>query len=308
MSDIVTQINKITNELMNGGIELHCHVDPEFQGDYRSQNAVQLAETLKAKGMRGAVLKSLTFPSTGVAYITNKIVEDFTLYGSIVLNKAVGGLNPDAVSNALIHGDGAKIVWFSTISSYNHIKFFQERGHVSAFYHRTSLAEAITVLENNKLKPEAIKILELIAQKNVALATGHLSPGESMALVKEAKKIGVKKIIITHPIWEVVNMNDNQMEELVKMGAYLEICAIMCEPHMWSFHKIPLTKIDKYVDLVKKFGAEHMVLSTDLGNSDAPIPAEGLRTFLACLLESGVSQQELEFMIKKNPAKLLGLD
>ena len=42
-------------------------------------------------------------------------------------------------------------------------------------------------------------ILKLIAEADVILDTCHLGAGETLALVKEAREIGVKKIIICHP-------------------------------------------------------------------------------------------------------------
>jgi predicted metal-dependent phosphotriesterase family hydrolase len=49
-------------------------------------------------------------------------------------------------------------------------------------------------------------------------------------------------------------------------------------------------------------------MSTDLGQYYNPTPAEGMRMFMALLLKNGISEQEIEYMAKENPAKLLGLD
>jgi hypothetical protein len=49
-------------------------------------------------------------------------------------------------------------------------------------------------------------------------------------------------------------------------------------------------------------------MSTDLGQYYNPSPAEGMRMFIALLLKYGISAAEIEFMAKKNPAKLLDLD
>ena len=55
------------------------------------------------------------------------------------------------------------------------------------------------------------------------LATGHLSPGEGLALIREAKKAGVEKIVVTHPAATFVNYSVDQMREALNLGAtYLE--------------------------------------------------------------------------------------
>ncbi len=306
--EIVTQVQHIVPRLLRGAIDLHCHVDPEFHGGYRSIDAAGLARELTEYGMRAAVVKSIGIPSTGAAYVATHAGPGATVFGSITLNNAVGGLNPSAVAAALRQGDGARIVWMPSVDARQHIQFFRSRGHASAFYHTTSVEKSITVLEGGKLKPEVREILRLIAANQRCLATSHLSPDESLAVVEAAREEGVERIVITHPTWAVVNVSEEMMRRLVGMGAYLEHCLAMCEPHMGVFHKIEPTRMDLYVRLIKEFGVEHTVISTDAGNYDIPKPPEAMRVYLALLLESGVSEADLETMLKKNAAYLVGLD
>ena len=46
--------------------------------------------------------------------------------------------------------------------------------------------------------PEVFPILETIKQHDMVLATGHLSAKESMALVDEARNLGIHRIVVTH--------------------------------------------------------------------------------------------------------------
>jgi len=57
----------------------------------------------------------------------------------------------------------------------------------------------------------------------------------------------------------------------------------------------------------KAIGAEHSIMSTDLGQSYNPPAPEGMRMFIATLLRKGLEAKEIEMMVKTNPAKLLGL-
>jgi hypothetical protein len=54
------------------------------------------------------------------------------------------------------------------------------------------------------------------------LATGHNWPEEVLMMIRKAKRVGVRNIIVTHPLLESVGMNREQMVEAAKLGAYLE--------------------------------------------------------------------------------------
>ena len=47
---------------------------------------------------------------------------------------------------------------------------------------------------------------------------------------------------------------------------------------------------------------------TDYGQINAPSPAQGMRVFYYLMLKMGITKEELELMMKKNPAFLLGLE
>jgi hypothetical protein len=122
------------------------------------------------------------------------------VFGSITLNRSVGGINPFAVDYALKMG--AKTVWLPTIDAINHK---QKEGKIGG----------IDVVVNGKVIPELKAILKIIAEKNVTLATGHLSPKEIYIVIKEARKLGVQKIVVTHPEFHIVGMSLAEQKELV---------------------------------------------------------------------------------------------
>ena len=47
--------------------------------------------------------------------------------------------------------------------------------------------KGLSVLQNNKITPQTIQVLNIIVRENLILATGHLSPKEILLLVTEAK-------------------------------------------------------------------------------------------------------------------------
>jgi predicted metal-dependent phosphotriesterase family hydrolase len=67
------------------------------------------------------------------------------------------------------------------------------------------------------------------------------------------------------------------------------------------------TRIDSYADAIRKVGPEFCILSSDLGQKGNPLPADGLAEFVTALRMRGFTDQELDRMVKQNPAKLLAL-
>jgi hypothetical protein len=55
-------------------------------------------------------------------------------------------------------------------------------------------------------------------------------------------------------------------------------------------------------------GAEHVVLSSDLGQIDRPSPGEGLTRFRELLLAAGLAAREIDITLRDNPGGLLGLE
>ncbi len=61
-------------------------------------------------------------------------------------------------------------------------------------------------------------------------------------------------------------------------------------------------------DAIKAVGAEHFLMSSDLGQPGNPVHTEGLRAFITALKAAGISDGELDLITRKNSARLLGLD
>ena len=61
------------------------------------------------------------------------------------------------------------------------------------------------------------------------------------------------------------------------------------------------------VDMIRKIGAEHIIVSTDCGQSTNLYPSDCLVVSARELRARGITQREIDLMYKVNPAKLLGL-
>jgi len=284
-------------ELLEGAIDLHVHVGPDIVD--RLLDSVQLAEQARNVGMKGFILKSHFIPTAPIAALTNRLIPEVKMIGSLVLNNNVGGLNPSAVETSLKFN--AKLIWMPTMSAKNHVEYYQKVGHPLLSIEK--IEKTIYILKKSgELLEDCIEILGLIADSNAILATGHLSVSEIKVLVKEAKNQGVKNIIITHPLDKMTNMSLETQIEMVEYDAFLEHTWLSTMP-IWR-----VTSPQAIVEVINKIGAKHCILTTDFGQAHHPSPIEGLRFFSRTLLEFGIDKNSIIQMICKNPCKLLGIE
>jgi hypothetical protein len=277
------------DNILKGSIDMHIHAGPDPRVE-RRLDALQLAQKAQESGMRAIVLKSHDYPTAPLAFIINQLVPGVRTLGSLSLDFEVGGLNPDAVEASARMG--AKVVWMPTLSSANDMK---KRGLKE---HGISILD-----EKGNLLSVIHNIIEIIKQYGMVLATGHVSAEESFALVEAARKAGIFKIVVTHPLLEKLgaHLNLEQQQRMVEMGAFIEHC-FAHSFHLDGFHP------DKIAESVKTVGAEHCILSTDLGQSYNPTPAEGMRWGIATMRACHLTEEEVVLLVKTNPARLLDLD
>ena len=278
-----------TEDILRGSIDMHIHASPDVRVE-RRLDALQAALDARGAGMRAIVLKSHDYPTAAMANIIQRVVPEVAVFGSIALDHEVGGLNPHAVEvSAKL---GGKVVWMPTLGSANDMK---KKG--------LDTPGVSVIDEDGKLLPVIYDIYATIKKYRMILATGHVSVAESFALVEAAHEYGLEKIVITHPLLEKVgaHLNLDQQKKMADMGAFLEHCFA---------DTMPLDRLDpmEIVEAVRFVGAERCIISTDLGQYFNPAPAEGMRMAIATMLQWGLSEKEVELLVKTNPAKLLDLD
>lgn len=293
---------RLCDELLRGAIDLHQHAAPSLFE--RITDDFGLAEQARQAGMRGVLLKAHEQDTSGRAFLVRKRVPDVEVFGGIVLNWFVGGLNPHAVDASIKLG--ARMVWMPTLSAQHHIDYFGGSHFGRAMKARAAPraeSRGISVLApDGQLTGETREILGLVASADICLGTGHLSLSEIKALVPEARKAGVKKILVTHPDLGLSGISLDEQKWLATEGAILEKDIITMMPAWQSLNLEAMAKS------IRELGPEHCVLGTDFGQPQHPAPAEGLRMFIQMLLDQGITPEEIQTMVVKNPARLLGLD
>jgi hypothetical protein len=282
------------DHLVVGSIDMHMHPGPAA-GPCRV-DAIDAARQAADAGMKAIVLKSHSYTAAAVAIIVNKLVPGIQVFGSVCLDYEVGGLNFHALESAAQLG--AKVVWMPTFSSTNSINRMRALG-------LPLKGEGLSIIDDaGKLVPQMEPILSLIKKYDIVLATGHISPQEIFVLIKEANRIGIKKIVITHPTdkeFAEKLLSLEELQQLAKMGAFIEFTLVGMLPNEFCHDPAHITQ------MIKTIGPENCIVSTDLGQPQNPLPVEGMRLFIATLLHHGIKTEEVELMVKVNPAGLLGL-
>lgn len=284
---------------LEGAIDLHVHTAPcLFPRLCDDQGAAAAAAQA---GMAAIVLKCHHESTVSRAAWASRAVPEVKVFGGIVLNSYVGGFNPAAVEAALRLG--GKEVWMPTIDSAYHARVHGARGRYDV---QTSGKEeaggGLSIFRGEELAPEVREILALVAEYDAILGTSHLSSEEIFALVKAARDVGVKKILITHPFFRVPGLHVSQIKALTEMGAFAEFGYCTVSP-MWAY-----ARLDQVLEALREVGTERAVLMSDAGQRHNPIPPESLRVFAQCLHEKGVSEDDIRRMIVDTPRFLVNLD
>jgi hypothetical protein len=271
-------------DFLEDAIDLHVHSAPDV--DRRRFNDLDLAREAERAGMGAILIKSHQNSTVERAWLVSKVVTGIKVFGGLVLNETVGGLNVAAVKLALAMG--AKEIWMPTRSARNHRSYHGEDG-------------GIFVLDaSGGLIPAAQAIVEAVAQTDCILSTGHLSPREAVVLINEARRCGVRKVLVTHPEWAPTFYSFQQQKELAELGnVWFERCFVSTT-HLCG--SVPFPVIEQ---AIIEAGVETTVLSTDLGQPETPPPAEGLRLYAERLRSSGFTVDQLRQMMCTNPAHLL---
>lgn len=288
-------------DFLQGAIDIHIHCGPDYVKRYAT--ATQLAQEAKAAGMRAIIIKGHLHSTVAAAAEAEAAVGGVQVFGGIAMNEPTGTLNPRTVEAAA--RSGGKMVWLPTVDALYAINKAQE-GHWIRHYVDTSVfgyeREGIEILEaDGSLKRNARLIADICKHHGIILGTGHVSPKESLQLARYAKEIGYTQLEVTHPNAWLEDFTPEVLHELASLGAKMSLSYGACSTHNGS------QKISEIRDVIKDVGAEHCILMTDYGQTYNPPPAEGLNEYCNLLHEEGITEDEINRMIKTNPAALLGI-
>ena len=288
---------------MEGACDLHIHTSPDIFE--RIADDVRTAEACRDAGMKAIVFKCHADTTMTRAWHTERQVPGIRVFGGIVLNLNVGGINPAAVDVALKLG--AVEVWMPSYHSLAHYKATGKMGgygHQGADVSTNYPVKPITILDGNgELIPEIWPILELVKQHDAILGTSHLGPEEGLKLIRAAREVGCRKVVLTHPFFAPPSCTIEQIKEAVELGAFCEFCS----GNALSPIPAPIP-LELYKEAVDACGSENFIISSDTGHPRKTMAPETSRMFAQSLTYKGVKQADVERMLKDNYHKLLEID
>ena len=266
---------------LEGLIDMHIHSAPDVRP--RRLDDVAVAREAAAAGLRAVLIKSHVTITADRATVAKSQVPGIRVFGGVALNHQVGGLNLSAVETALALG--AKEVWLPTFSA---------RGNAGN-------PGGIAVVDDaGELLPVVRDIMRLVGESDVILGTGHLSVGEIVLVVREARRLGLRKVLVTHPDNRMIEVPVAIQRELADMGALFERTYESVTTH-------PTLGIAGFAARIREVGPRSTVLTSDFGQAENLVPVEGFRECIGGLLANGITWDEIRLMAGENPGQMLGL-
>lgn len=275
--------------------DLHVHIGPEIIP--RKFDLTSLIKSQSDK-LAGIAVKNHFFPTIAQKRESRKL----KIIYSVSLNRYCGGFNSGLVKACAQLAQDPILVWFPTISARNFLEYKEEIpkewiGNKAAQFSRSQFKGYSVFNARGRLRTDVIEVLKATKDVDAILATGHISWQESMALIKYAKLLGIKRIIVTHPIYQAIRMPLNVQIKLAKMGALIEQCY-----SMFAIDNIPIKEI---ANQIKAIGAKNCIISSDVGQAFSKNPNQALEEFCRLLAKERINKRELKAMLIINPKKLI---
>jgi len=183
-------------------------------------------------------------------------------------------------------------VWMPTVSSAAH-KAAATSPELNV--HKGFELRLVEVFDGDRLRPEWLEILDIVAAHDLVLASGHLSADETVALFTQAVRRGVRRLLVNHPKMPFLGWHDRAAEELRMVGAHLELGIL---PDLLG----PADSTS--LGLVDSYPHELLVFGGDLGHAHYPGPAAAVPQWLQ-ELERRAGADAAHSIMTDNGRKLL---
>ena len=276
-------------KLLEGAYDLHIHIAPDVVK--RKCTEREAAKRMHARKMGGGAIKCHFFETAARAALVSEDYPELKIVGGIALNRSVGGLNPEAVRQAGMVG--AKMLWFPTMDALA-FQTYKHRG--DAAFSGEGLITACDA--DGNLKQEVVEILRIAAEYDMVVGTGHFSPEEGMKILRAAEEAGVRQVVLTHVEHPAIAYTVEQQKEAASMGAMIE--------HSLNNVYFDRCSFESFVEQIRAVGPEHVLLTGDFGQADAPYFDDAMVDYLE-KMSPFFHEAELAMMICENPEKVLGI-
>jgi hypothetical protein len=298
---LIAQVNDATaNRLLQGALDLHVHSGPSTMP--RQVDHFQAVEEAAAAGMSGILFKDHHYSVAPFIPLMDRVLghHKVAMYSGLVLNNSTGGLNPFVVDAQL--KQGAKLIWMPTAQSANHIRSSSRKQRLVSNV-KLKPSPGLTVVDSyGEILDVVREILDSIAEFDAILSSGHLHVWEIWKLFTEAKKRGVKRLLVNHPMYGL-HFTYDDIKEMADFGALIEQSACLYVDSRFNVFSPRELK-----EHILAAGVAHSSIGSDLGQVDNPTPVEGMRQAIKMCLALGFSEDDVRTMVRDNPARIVGLD
>lgn len=285
--------------LLRGALDLHVHSGPSTMP--RQLDHLQAAEEAVAAGMRGVLFKDHHYSVAPFVPLMERVLGDrsLSMFSGLVLNNSTGGLNPFVVDAQLKMG--AKLIWMPTAQAANHIRSAHRKVRLASNVQLRD-SPGLTVVDGyGNVLDEVKQILDLVAEFDAILSSGHLHVWEIWRLFEEARARGVKRLLVNHPMYGL-HFTYDDIRDLAAMGALIEQSAALYVDSRFNVFSPQELK-----EHILAAGVSRSSIGSDLGQVDNPTPVEGMRQAIKLCLALGFTDEEVRTMVADNPARLVGL-
>ncbi|MCA9582672.1 MAG: hypothetical protein KC416_12815 [Myxococcales bacterium] len=296
---------------LQGAIDLHVHAAPSLFP--RWGDAWDLAYRCREDGMAGVVVKFHHGSSVELAHAVSAGLAKaatvdgsgpFHVFGGVVLNHFVGGLNPYAVESCVRLG--GKLVWLPTIHSVEH---GAKVGPLGGFgFQQTSasreVSTGIRITDGEgTLLPEVREILDVLHGQGTVLATGHVAADEIRALLGAvAQDKREVPILVNHCFFKAPSLTVDLIREFAGEGVWFEVADLSAST------LVNCTRAEIVAEAIVAVPDARWVLVSDSGQRENVPSPEALLRYGRALIEHGVSEETVRRMVVTEPRMLLGLD
>jgi Family of unknown function (DUF6282) len=285
--------------LVAGAIDLYVHGKPDLLP--RRTDDLGLARESAAAGLAAALHRHHYAPTAERSRLAADAT-GFPLLGAILLNDAVGGLNPAAVLLALEMG--AVWVGLPTLSAR---AFRASGGGRAARAFDAALGfgpgDLVVLDDDGSVTPEARDVVGLVADAGVALNLGYVSTAEQLAMARLTAELGHERIVVTNASFD----EEELAQALAIPGFTFEITSYGIHPEgLARDAERSAAGVARNCALIRRLGVDRVVLSSDGGMAGSPPPAEILAWALGQYADAGFTLEELRTLTHTNPRALVG--
>ena len=277
---------------LEGAFDLHVHAGPSFFPRWGS--AGDVVRGACAAGMRGVTLKAHEGSTVAVAAALDD-ERGTRVRGGVVLNRYVGGINPDAAEAALRLG--ARCIWFPTIDAADHVRAYGGTGAYDRQAGGRTDGDGFRVLDaEGALTDAAAAVLDLVHEHDCCVATGHLGGDEIDAVVRRCADLGHQRVLVQHACARTPGLDADAIARHAAAGAHIELT--------WLAIAWDETTVSRAREALERAGGR-AVIASDAGQAESPPPPAALASFADALHRAGVDERAIRRALTTTPRALI---